>query len=109
MNIAKRIFAAFLMVILVFSLVACGDPESTKSSSKNPKQTTPSSTGSQMTGSFPEEFTTQATATEPEHNTATEATQPKQDEATNPTEPKQDAATDATGIDFVKAFAIINL
>lgn len=87
MKNTKKLLALILALILTFTCAACGDPESTKSSSKKPKQTTPSSTGSQMTGSLPEEFTTQATSTEPEHNIATEATQPKQDEATDSTEP----------------------
>lgn len=91
-----KLLALILALILTFTCSACGDPESTKSSSKKPKQTTPSSTGSQMTGSLPEEFTTQATSTEPEHNTATEATQPKHDEATEPTQPEHNETPEPT-------------
>lgn len=90
MKNTKKLLALILALILTFTCAACGDPENTKSSSKNPKQTTPSSTGSQMTGSLPEEFTTQATTTEPEHNIATDATQPKEDESTDSTQPKED-------------------
>ena len=93
MKNTKKLLALILALILTFTCAACGDPENTKSSSKNPKQTTPSSTGSQMTGSLPEEFTTQATSTEPEHNIATDSTQPKEDESTDSTQPKQDEAT----------------
>ena len=96
MKTMSKLLALILALILTFTCAACGDPENTKSSSKNPKQTTPSSTGSQMTGSLPEEFTTQATSTEPEHNIAIEATQPKEDESTDSTQPKQDEATDST-------------